>query len=308
MIRDDNSNMIRQSLEDETPSGLLKLHEKYSMVVTLDKMLQMEDERVPEILAPIKNMVTELTHDLSAPFVGINLYLSKPDANVLPPHTDRYDVFVLQLWGKKTWNTCIPLEPSFRSEADRAELHEVRQDREDGCTRYDKSEILSDSNMECDEFEMNSGDTLYMPKGTIHVAHTETRSAHLTVALPMRGYTISDLFYFMVFGDSKEPRVTKDDPSCVSRHALLNVLRNEAKSVEGLAWRTPLADWKLLLDDEDEEIEKKISQIRRFIQHNLMKQTKSHLTEEIEGSGEEYGCVTSFSGSYVVFFERSVRA
>ena len=169
MIRDDNSNMIRQSLEDETPSSLLKLHEKYSMVVTLDKMLQMEDERVPEILAPIKNMVTELTHDLSAPFVGINLYLSKPDANVLPPHTDRYDVFVLQLWGKKTWNTCIPLEPSFRSEADRAELHEVRQDREDGCTRYDKTELLSDSSMGCNEFEMNSGDTLYMPKGTCGV-------------------------------------------------------------------------------------------------------------------------------------------
>ena len=114
-------------------------------------------------------MVTELTHDLSAPFVGINLYLSKPDANVLPPHTDRYDVFVLQLWGKKTWNTCIPLEPSFRSEADRAELHEVRQDREDGCTRYDKTELLSDSSMGCNEFEMSSGDTLYMPKGTCGV-------------------------------------------------------------------------------------------------------------------------------------------
>ena len=298
MLRDDNSNMIRRDMMHMTTSDLLKLHEEYSMVVTLDRMLQSDE--TPEILSSIKNMVTELTHDLSAPFVGVNLYLSKPDANVLPPHTDRYDVFVLQLWGKKTWNTCIPFEPQDRSEADRAELHEVRQDKEDGCTRYDKTELLSDSKMDCDEFEMNSGDTLYMPKGTIHVAHTEKRSAHLTIALPMRGFTLSDMFYFLVHGDTNDARAKKDDVSCVSRHALLNVLRNDAKHVEGLSWRTPLAEWKLLLDEgSDSILEDKIEKVRQFLENNILKNMKSHLTREIGMEGDTYGCVVPPPSSYM---------
>ena len=117
----------------------------------------------------------------------------------------------------------------------------------------------------------------------------------------MRGFTLSDLFYYTVFGDTEEPRSTKDDPSCVSRHALLNVLRNEAKSVDGLAWRTPLADWKLLLNDgnEDRVLEEKIAKVRKFIEYNLIKQTKSHLTEEIDGFGDSYGCLVSSPTSYV---------
>lgn len=40
--------------------------------------------------------------------VNVNLYLSAAGAATLPGHTDRYDVFVVQLQGSKRWNVCPP--------------------------------------------------------------------------------------------------------------------------------------------------------------------------------------------------------
>ena len=38
---------------------------------------------------------------------SIHLYASAPGAQVLPPHTDPYDVLVWQLTGTKHWHTCL---------------------------------------------------------------------------------------------------------------------------------------------------------------------------------------------------------
>ena len=48
-----------------------------------------------------------LRHALGAK-ISVNLYLSAAGDRVLPAHTDKYDVFVLQLWGRKAWKTCVP--------------------------------------------------------------------------------------------------------------------------------------------------------------------------------------------------------
>lgn len=110
---------------------------------------------------------------------------------VLEPHTDPYDVLVLQLQGQKHWHTCTPRQhltnsavvpqesPSggrevvddddplsvdwhTMSPAQRCMLRELQLDKVEGCTIYSVSD--TDSSMDCAEFDMHTGDVLYMPK------------------------------------------------------------------------------------------------------------------------------------------------
>ena len=105
---------------------------------------------------------------------------------VLEPHTDPYDVLVLQLQGQKHWHTCTPrqrvtssaasqqsvviddaasrgsIEWHTMSPAQRCMLRELQLDKVEGCTIYTVSD--TDSSMDCHEFDMHTGDVLYMPK------------------------------------------------------------------------------------------------------------------------------------------------
>ena len=188
---------------------------------------------------------------LHAPYVGVNLYLSAPGADVLPPHTDPYDVFILQLWGSKTWTTCVPLMPSDLeegvklSDADRAELYEIRKHHPDGCTAHTE-EAINTEGMECTRHTMGPGNALYMPKGVVHFAHTspDQTAAHLTIALPMKGYTMGDLFHFLAEGAETElPEIQElVESGCNALQiALKNSMVNMPFSPKGLIWRMPLA-------------------------------------------------------------------
>lgn len=96
--------------------------------------------------------------------VTANLYLTQTESQGLNSHYDDDDVFVLQLAGKKKWKI------------------------------YDSSEFLplrdapyvepTNSHRLVNEYTLNKGDFLYVPRGVVHDARSfEEPSLHLTISL-----------------------------------------------------------------------------------------------------------------------------
>jgi hypothetical protein len=95
----------------------------------------------------------------------VNAYITPAGSRGLMPHYDDHDVFVLQIEGRKRWriyrNDLIrPLRGQpFRPDPDRT---------------YELDE----------EFELEPGDLLYLPRGTVHAAEgIDVVSGHLTVGV-----------------------------------------------------------------------------------------------------------------------------
>jgi hypothetical protein len=81
----------------------------------------------------------------------VNAYITPPGAQGLPLHEDPHDVFVLQAFGRKSW-----------------EVHHAP-------TESERGPLLA---------VVESGDAIYMPRGTPHAATTqETLSGHLTIGV-----------------------------------------------------------------------------------------------------------------------------
>ncbi len=97
---------------------------------------------------------------------NINLYLTKNDHQGLSPHYDDEDVFILQISGRKKWMiydspVSLPLNNNIRSPA----TH-----------NYDLIK---------EEYIIEAGDLLYLPRGTGHAAQAlpDTSSMHLTLSV-----------------------------------------------------------------------------------------------------------------------------
>ena len=93
--------------------------------------------------------------------------------------------------------------------------------------------------LRCTERTMASGDTLYLPKGIVHVAHTATDApaAHLTVSVPMKGRLWADLLTSLVDADSI---------GCAERTAFSNASRTRTL----VDWSAPLYIQGLKLLDQ----------------------------------------------------------
>ena len=99
---------------------------------------------------PVARFVRDLELELGHP-CQVNAYITPPGAQGLELHSDGHDVFVLQAFGRKSW-----------------EVHAAPREEERGPVRA----------------EVASGDTIYMPKGTPHAARAqESTSGHLTVGV-----------------------------------------------------------------------------------------------------------------------------
>eukprot|EP00730_Choanoeca_flexa_P007844 TRINITY_DN12401_c0_g1_i6.p1 TRINITY_DN12401_c0_g1~~TRINITY_DN12401_c0_g1_i6.p1 ORF type:complete len:2361 (+),score=333.61 TRINITY_DN12401_c0_g1_i6:340-7422(+) len=140
---------------------------------------------------------TPLTQAIASVFpttVTMNAYITPPKSQALDPHTDRYDVFIIQLSGTKTWTTCVPQPEASdgMTDADKAQLAELQRESIDGCTSYTKRNL---DNMTCDTLIMQPGNVLYMPKGIVHyaVANDTEASSHLTIAIQRQGRTWMDV-------------------------------------------------------------------------------------------------------------------
>ncbi|AZC24394.1 JmjC domain-containing protein [Pseudomonas sessilinigenes] len=97
--------------------------------------------------------------------VGANLFLTPPFSRGFEPHYDGHDVLILQLAGKKIWNT-FDQRPKIRAgmEGDQVPPDQLGQIR--------------------NTFELHQGDVLYLPRGKPHVAYTTNEnSLHLTLSI-----------------------------------------------------------------------------------------------------------------------------
>ena len=113
-------------------------------------------------------------------------------SRALLPHTDPYDVIVVQLQGSKSWTTCTAAVAgaSDMSTAHRAQLLEMQLQQHEGCTSYTDENLRG---MECSTFTLNEGDTLYLPKGIIHYAIAQDGgSSHITISLERKGLAWAD--------------------------------------------------------------------------------------------------------------------
>lgn len=129
-----------------------------------------------------------------------NLYLTPPDSQTVPPHSDDHDVFIIQLHGRKHWRvwpTAHPLSVR-RPFAD-------EQAGKDG--RHPSAQLTAASLGEPEiDTMLEAGDVLYIPRGVIHVADTSGADAaaavasgsaaiepslHLTVAIPTADLSVS---------------------------------------------------------------------------------------------------------------------
>ena len=160
---------------------------------------------------------------------SIHLYCSAKGAQVLKPHTDPYDVLVWQLVGSKSWRACVPREEmasgSFNvtvplSDSQRCLLQELAKDNIEGCTTYTVDDAAS---LDCEDFLMEPGDVLYMPKGVVHYAdtHKDTETFHLTIGLHRVNMQWLDVLHYMIDahlrksddGDGSEPSDDEVDPA-----------------------------------------------------------------------------------------------
>jgi hypothetical protein len=113
---------------------------------------------------PVALYCRDLERRLGFP-VQANAYLTPAAAQGFAVHHDTHDVFVLQVAGRKRWRLYEPvLELPLKDQ------------------RW--SPELGDPGAPIDEFTLDAGDTLYLPRGWPHEAETSDEEAlHLTIGL-----------------------------------------------------------------------------------------------------------------------------
>lgn len=117
----------------------------------------------------------------SFPHCYCNGYLTPPGAQAVPPHADDRDVFVVQLLGEKVWKVYqnVPIAYPYPQEQVGKGGLDVPPEVLEGATAI--------------ETTLSQGDILYMPRGWVHEAKTESNqpSFHATVAIATHDWTLA---------------------------------------------------------------------------------------------------------------------
>jgi hypothetical protein len=109
------------------------------------------------------NALKRLTCKLADSFgarSGVNMYLTPPRSTGFLTHYDGHDIFVVQTAGAKCWQIC-----------ERAENDRLRN----GGRHFpgvNASVLESYLHVTCRNVSLVKGDTLYLPRGTLHAPHT----------------------------------------------------------------------------------------------------------------------------------------
>lgn len=106
--------------------------------------------------------------------VQANVYLTPPSKQGFNTHYDDHDVFILQIAGKKRWRLYQrPVDKPYRGEKFRAAEHEAGHPEED--------------------FILQSGDCMYVPRGLMHDAQTAGDEPSLHITIGLLGQSWADL-------------------------------------------------------------------------------------------------------------------
>jgi ribosomal protein L16 Arg81 hydroxylase len=139
--------------------------------INVDQVFRLHAEGATVILnhlhsrhPPLAELCAALELEFSAPF-QTNVYLTPAGAQGFKPHFDTHDVFVLQVEGSKRWQLYgTPVDLALRGHGEAA-----RRD---------------DPGPVAEEFDLRTGDTLYIPRGRVHDAmSTDEASLHITVGV-----------------------------------------------------------------------------------------------------------------------------
>lgn len=141
---------------------------------------------------PLAKLCIRLAHMFNAR-VWANVYVTPAASQALEAHFDTHDVFILQIHGQKTWQIydaaiSLPMPQQLV-----------------GVQRNELPKKL----FTC---QLKSGDLLYLPRGYIHEASTETKpSTHITIAL--QTVTWAELLSnFVNLVASQEPALRRSIP------------------------------------------------------------------------------------------------
>ncbi|WP_298636370.1 cupin domain-containing protein [uncultured Umboniibacter sp.] len=104
--------------------------------------------------------------------VQTNIYLTPPGYQGFRPHFDAHDVFVMQVAGSKAWKLYDhPVKLAYKGERFNSNVHKPGELTE--------------------EFTMDAGETIYIPKGMMHDASNsgDEPSLHITLGLITKNWT-----------------------------------------------------------------------------------------------------------------------
>jgi len=160
VVQDGQGCSLREGIgegENQSEGGLEAVFQQYrqgSSIVLLS---------LQERWRPLQDLCRSLTVPLSAR-VQANAYLTPPSSQALELHYDTHDVLVLQTHGSKSWRLYAPwTELPLRTNPFRDAPKDLRP---------------------IDEFILNAGDLLYLPRGFPHeVKSCESTSLHVTLGV-----------------------------------------------------------------------------------------------------------------------------
>jgi len=117
--------------------------------------------------------IAQLCQDLqdSFPHAYANTYLTPPHSQTVPVHADDRDVLIVQVYGTKQWKVydTVPIPFPYAHEQVGKEGRAV------------PDAVIKGG---CQEYTLEPGTILYMPRGTCHQAQAlDTTSFHVTIAL-----------------------------------------------------------------------------------------------------------------------------
>lgn len=156
--------------------------------------------------------------------VGANLYCTPKNSHGLDRHYDRHDTLILQIAGSKHW--------AVYSSPEKLPLEHVPLlgfEKLGDATQYRGAPVVGDvvaqtaDEEPIDEFVMEPGDLLYLPRGFVHEARTsEDISVHVTIGI--HALTWLDLIAVSLgqFGH-KDPRFRKALPVGFNKRAAASI-------------------------------------------------------------------------------------
>jgi ribosomal protein L16 Arg81 hydroxylase len=154
---DEKKKYVRGNVNENPENALAEMREGSTLI--LDSL----HKRLPNLRRLVRMMEREFTQRFQT-----NIYLTPPEAKGFDIHVDKHDVFVMQVLGSKQW----------RLEKHRRYIPRGSEDSDESERQYEG---------EVEEFPLEAGDVLYIPRGHAHDAtSTNESSMHITLgALPL---------------------------------------------------------------------------------------------------------------------------
>ena len=154
----------RNFITSDSYKELPKAYEAYLQGYTLSLFI------INRLWAPLGGMVDDLDYDFGFPW-RVNMYLTPKNSQGFRAHTDQHDFFIMQIDGKKKWRVYSNPIPLSTRKQELGKLGEPIDEATLG------TPIINTT--------LYPGDTLYVPRGFIHIAETypDEGSAHLTTRM-----------------------------------------------------------------------------------------------------------------------------